>query len=224
MIKLSVNKTKGLFVKLWPALLYCRFWFEWLFSGTKSYRAFRETGSRAVRRRGSEMLICVCTFTTTLWESPVTRFTPSALGSLYVVGTQLTVVAISTHLAVDTNTSLAVTLGAPVITRTQNTMAKWTTSIYFTSKPWQIRAIAIYKQIFTCEIWASETKGRYKEIIIGNFKKMEKQKRIRIKYTSRLGSFIKGLLPGNRRFSLYLCHTHTHSFQKTRMLTHTGVQ
>ena len=55
-------------------------------------------------------------------------------------------------------------------------------------------------------------------------KKMEEQKRIRIKYTSRLGSFIKGLLPRNRRFSLYLCHTHTHSFQKTRMLTHTGVQ
>ena len=171
MIKLSVNKTKGLFVKLWPALLDCRFRFEWLFSGMKRYRAFRETGSRAVRRRGSEMLICVCTFTTTLWESPVTRFTPSALGSLYVVGTQLTVVAISTHLAVDTNTSLAVTLGAPVITRTQNTTANWTTSIYFTSKSWQIRAIAIYKQIFTCEIWVSETKGRYKEIIISNFKK-----------------------------------------------------
>jgi len=125
---------------------------------------------------GSEMLICVCTFTTTLWESPVTRFTPSALGSLYVVGTQLTVVAISTHLAVDTNTSLAVTLGAPVITRTQNTTAKWTTSIYFTSKPWQIRAIAIYKQIFTREIWASETKGRYREIIISDLKEMEKQK------------------------------------------------
>ena len=173
MIKLSVNKTKGLFVKLWPALLSCRFWFEWLFSGTKSYRAFRETGSRAVRRRGSEMLICVCTFTTTLWESPVTRFTPSALGSLYVVGTQLTVVAISTHLAVDTNTSLAVTLGA----LTQNTMAKWTTSIYFTSIPWQIRAIAIYKQIFTCEIWASETKRRYKEIIISNLKKNGKSEK-----------------------------------------------
>ena len=31
---------------------------------------------------------------------------------------------------------------------------------------------------------------------------MEKQKRIRIKYPKRLGSFIKGLLPGNRRFSL----------------------
>ena len=39
---------------------------------------------------------------------------------------------------------------------------------------------------------------------------MEKQKRIRIKYTSRLGSFIKGLFPRNRRFSLYLRHmTHT---------------
>ena len=39
---------------------------------------------------------------------------------------------------------------------------------------------------------------------------MEKQKRIRIKYPKRLGSFIKGLLPGNRQFSLYLRHmTHT---------------
>ena len=154
------------------------------------------------------MLICVCTFTTTLWESPVTRFTPSALGSLYVVGTQLTVVAISTHLAVDTHTSLAVTLGAPVITRTQNTTAKWTTSIYFTSKPWQMRAIAIYKQIFTCEIWPSETKGRYKEIITSNLKNW-KSRKTRIKYTKRLGSFIKGLLPGYRRFSLFLRHTHT---------------
>ena len=169
------------------------------------------------------MLICVCTFTTTLWESPVTRFTPSALGSLYVVGTQLTVVAISTHLAVDTNTSLAVTLGAPVITRTQNTTAKWTTSIYFTSKPWKVRAIAIYKQIFTCEIWASETKGRYKEIIISNFKKNGKAETNKDKVPKETRKFYWGSFAGEQTI-LTLSPPNTHSFQKTRMLKHTGVQ
>ena len=63
-----------------------------------------------------------------------------------------------------------------------------------------MRAIAIYKQIFTCEIWPSETKGRYKEIITSNLKNW-KSRKTRIKYTKRLGSFIKGLLPG------YMTHT-----------------
>ena len=55
LLQINMIKLKELVCQLDPALLFFTFWFEYIISGQKSYRAFRETGPKFVSERPPKM-------------------------------------------------------------------------------------------------------------------------------------------------------------------------